>query len=212
MLNALGKKSLFGFLTCWMLLLLMACGETTTATTTTTVSSTGTTATTASTTTSGTLTTSDRLVTSISLDNPDPFYSGEFSFASVTVVVHYDDETTEDIPLSPSMLSVEVDQLGPGTHQVTVSYGGCETIMTLEILEPEPELFSLYFHLDDGILGEGVEESFWNLADGTQVTLPTPSKLGFEFLGWFTDPDFEYGPWFENYDIDSDQHFYARWE
>ena len=49
-----------------------------------------------------------------------------------------------------------------------------------------------------------------NKEEGSKYTLPTPSRDGYEFEGWYTDPSFSGSPATE-ITVSADVKFYAKW-
>lgn len=80
-----------------------------------------------------------------------------------------------------------------------------------EVKDPEPlEVYAITYVLDGGELVGEVPVEFTEL---DTVTLPVPTKEGFNFLGWFTDPEFSGEAVTEiPSGTKGDQTFYAKWE
>jgi uncharacterized repeat protein (TIGR02543 family) len=80
-----------------------------------------------------------------------------------------------------------------------------------EVKDPEaPVVYSITYVLNGGELAGEVPVEFTEL---DFVTLPIPTKEGFNFLGWFTDPEFG-GEAVTEIPVGTseDQTFYAKWE
>ena len=80
-----------------------------------------------------------------------------------------------------------------------------------EEIIPEPEEYSITYHLNDGTLPSGAPMVF--TSDDLPLTLPIPTKDGFTFLGWYLFDDFSGIAITEiSSGIEDDQEFYAKWE
>ncbi len=76
-----------------------------------------------------------------------------------------------------------------------------------------PPTWNLVFHLEGGTLEAGVAAEFLGLSDGANVDLPIPLRDGYEFYGWYTDPDtWNDGPYGNDFTVNQNGDFYARWE
>lgn len=71
--------------------------------------------------------------------------------------------------------------------------------------------YTITYHLNDGQNPNGTLVVFSE--DNLPYTLPTPTKEGFDFVGWFTDAEFSGTAVTEIISgTDSNQEFYAKWE
>lgn len=71
------------------------------------------------------------------------------------------------------------------------------------------ELRELHFVINGGVMDQPENDAYY---EGIIKPLPTPTKEGFEFLGWYTDDAFTTDPIrVQNGDIKGDQTYYAKW-
>ena len=104
-----------------------------------------------------------------------------------------------------------IKALAAGTFTLTVSAGDVETSKEINVKAgtEEPTMYSISYELNGGSATGAVVQY-----DGTKdVTLPTPTKEGYNFLGWYESADFS-GSKVEKIAAGSkgDKTFYAKWE
>ncbi len=104
-----------------------------------------------------------------------------------------------------------IKALAAGTFTLTVSAGDVETSKEINVKAgaEEPTMYSISYELNGGSVTGAVVQY-----DGTKdVTLPTPTKEGYNFLGWYESADFS-GSKVEKIAAGSkgDKTFYAKWE
>ena len=104
-----------------------------------------------------------------------------------------------------------IKALAAGTFTLTVSAGDVEASKEINVKEGEekPTMYSISYELNGGSATGAVVQY-----DGTKdVTLPTPTKEGYNFLGWYESADFS-GSKVEKIAAGSkgDKTFYAKWE
>ena len=111
--------------------------------------------------------------------------------------------------LNESNLTIKA--LAAGTFTLTVSAGDVETSKEINVKagEDKPTMYAISYELNGGSATGAVVQY-----DGTKdVTLPTPTKEGYNFLGWYESADFS-GSKVEKIAAGSkgDKTFYAKWE
>ena len=104
-----------------------------------------------------------------------------------------------------------IKALATGTFTLTVKVDGAEASKTITVKEGEeqPTIYTISYELNGGNASGAVVQY-----DGTKdVTLPTPTKDGYTFLGWYESADFS-GTKVEKIAAGStgDKTFYAKWE
>lgn len=76
-----------------------------------------------------------------------------------------------------------------------------------------PLTWDIVFHTEAGTLDSGIAAGFLDLNDGLTVDLPIPIRDGYEFYGWYVDPDtWTDGPYGQDLVVNENREFYARWE
>ena len=104
-----------------------------------------------------------------------------------------------------------IKALAAGTFTLTVSAGDVEASKEINVKagEEKPTMYAISYELNGGSATGAVVQY-----DGTKdVTLPTPTKEGYNFLGWYESADFS-GSKVEKIAAGSkgDKTFYAKWE
>lgn len=106
---------------------------------------------------------------------------GDFRFSDVRLIVERSDGSTYSLNLEPSMIEQDLTVIeSPGSHTFTIQYYDLTTTLTIDIIEPEPETFTVIFKDHDGtVLKEETIEY------GQPASPPDdPVRVGFVFLGW----------------------------
>ena len=104
-----------------------------------------------------------------------------------------------------------IKALAAGTFTLTVKVDGAEASKSITVKEGEeqPTIYTISYELNGGSASGAVVQY-----DGTKdVTLPTPTKDGYTFLGWYESADFS-GSKVEKVVAGStgNKKFYAKWE
>lgn len=113
----------------------------------------------------------------------DAFDVATFDVSQIYLIITYEDEETERISLSSTMIKAEdkVKLRVPGTHTITVTYKQRTTTFTLTLKEGIAGKYKVIFLNEDGTqIGETqyVEEG------GSAVSPPYPTKPEHVFDGW----------------------------
>lgn len=143
--------------------------------------------------------------------------------SDLTVLAHYDDGTTEEIPAQDYTLSPETVNGLSDSYTGTVSYtedGITRTAaFSVEIDLPKPlPRYTAAFELNGGTIipdGESSAQEQYRctVKSGTQITEPAnePVLEGYWFKGWFEDEALMKEAIFPQ-TVDSDRTYYAKWE
>lgn len=110
-------------------------------------------------------------------------YEGEFNEANITATVVYEDESTETITITDSMVSSKVINgqqwyKVPGTYAITVLFKGTTVDLTVKVL---PKYITVRFYDGDGSL-----ITKQSIKKGSDATAPNDGFgiEGMEFIGW----------------------------
>ena len=112
----------------------------------------------------------------------------------------------------------EIDMSVPGTKILTVTYNGLTaevelTVTSSPTTDPDKENYKVTFDLQGH--GTALEEysTYTVIPKGTTITRPTsPEAEGYQFTGWYKDPDCKTLWDFEKDTIEEDTTLYAGWE
>ena len=132
---------------------------------------------------------SDKKVSKIAVgSDPDKtaYVSGEaFSLEGGTIVVTYDDGSTEELPMTDDRLEIkEPGMTSSGTKTVSVKCGNASTRFTIKVADSN---FKVTYDLNyDG--APAVEAV--DVVKNQQAEAKTPARDGYSFVAWYTNPDF----------------------
>ena len=114
---------------------------------------------------------------------PTTIEAGEFDNAGITLIITYEDGTSEEMPVTSELIPENYHNYltTPGTYKITILFKGFETELTLTIVE-NITTFTVKFYDAYGKL-----ISIQNVEDGEDAIEPTElesSVSGYELVGW----------------------------
>lgn len=131
----------------------------------------------------------DKKVTKIAVgSDPDKtaYVSGEeFSLAGGTIIVTYDDGSTEELPMTADCFEIKGPGMSSsGTKTVSVKCGSASTRFTIKVADSN---FKVTYDLnyDGAPAAESVD-----VVKNQQAEQKAPTRDGYTFVAWYTDPDF----------------------
>lgn len=129
----------------------------------------------------------------------------EFSLEGGTVIVTYDDGTTDEVPMTAKGLSVkEPGMKASGTKTVSIKAGKKQARFTVDVANN-----SFIVTYDQNYEGAPAAEEV-ETVKGQKAEEKTPERDGYTFAGWYINPDFTEAYNFKN-DITGDLSLYALW-
>ncbi len=129
----------------------------------------------------------------------------EFTLEGGTIIVTYDDGTTDEIPMTaPSLTVKEPGMKAPGTKTVTIKAGKKSARFTVDVAN-NSYIVSYDHHYEGAPAVEAVETVKGQLAENK-----TPQRAGYTFAGWYADPDFTRAFDFAT-EITADTALFALW-
>ena len=129
----------------------------------------------------------------------------EFSLEGGTVIVTYDDGTTDEIPMSASGLSIkEPGMKASGTKTVTIKAGKKQARFTVDVAN-NSFLVTYDLNYEGAPKAEQVET-----VKGQKAEDKLPARDGYTFAGWYVNPDFT-APYNFKSDVAGDVNLYALW-
>lgn len=135
------------------------------------------------------------------------YYVGEaFSAAGGMITVHYEDNTTAEVPMTDSGVELtEPNMDKAGNKTITVSYGGKRARFSVSV---QNQGFKVTFDMNF----EGGENVTANVVKGTKVEKPAdPERAGYAFYNWYQDQDCTVLYDFEA-PVTADTTVYAAWK
>lgn len=141
-----------------------------------------------------------------SLPDKTAYVVGEtFSLEGGTVVVAYDDGTTDEVPMTASGLKIkEPGMKASGTKTVTIKAGKKSARFTVEVANNS---FAVVYHPNY----DGAEAETLEVVKGQRAEEKTPAREGYAFVGWYVDPDFTAAYDFAG-EVAADVNLYALWK
>lgn len=135
------------------------------------------------------------------------YVSGEeFSLEGGSIVVTYDDGTTAELPMTADCFSVkEPGMKSSGTKTVTIKCDKKSARFTVEVADSN---FAVTY--DQNYEGAPEAETV-EVVKGQKAENTVPEREGYEFVGWYTDPDFTRAYDFEA-EITGNVSLYALWK
>lgn len=135
------------------------------------------------------------------------YVSGEeFSLEGGTIVVTYDDGSTQDLPMTADCFEIkEPGMTSSGTKTVSVKCGSKSTRFTIQVADSN---FKVTYDLnyDGAAAAETVD-----VVKGQKAEKTAPARDGYTFFAWYTDPDFTQVFDFET-PVTGDVDLYALWK
>ncbi len=131
---------------------------------------------------------------------------GSHEYDDYAIVAYWPSGQKRLVPFTMDMLSAS-DQAKfaiPGKHVLTVSYKGSATTLKIEVI-----LYHLVTFVTNG--APAIDE-LAGIRDQAEIVLPVPAREGYEFLGWYREPDFSGNPLPATLIVTEDLVLYARWE
>lgn len=131
----------------------------------------------------------DKKVTKIAVGSePDKtaYVSGEeFSLEGGSIIVTYDDGSTEELPMTADCFEIkEPGMTSSGTKTVSVKCGSASTRFTIKVADSN---FKVTYDLNYD--GASAAESV-DVVKNQQAEQKTPTRDGYTFVAWYTNPDF----------------------
>lgn len=141
--------------------------------------------------------------------NPDKtaYVSGEtFSLEGGTIIVTYDDGSTEELPMTSDCFEIkEPGMTSSGTKTVSIKYGSASTRFTIKVADSN---FKVSYDLNyEGAPAAEVTDVVKN----QQAEEKAPVRDGYTFVAWYTDPDFTQAFDFST-PITEDVSLFALWQ
>lgn len=129
----------------------------------------------------------------------------EFSLEGGTIVVTYDDGTTDEIPMTaPSIKTKEPGMKASGNKTVTMKVGGKNVRFSVSVAN-NAYVVSYNLNYEGAPEAEQVET-----VKGEQAEDKQPTRDGYTFIGWYTDADYTQAFNFKT-PITADVALYALW-
>ncbi|MFW5780766.1 MAG: leucine-rich repeat protein, partial [Bacillota bacterium] len=126
------------------------------------------------------------MITEIEVDQTtvsEEYDVSDFEISSIMLIVTYEDEQTESIPLDKTMIKAE-DQVKfavPGDHTITITYKQRSTTFTLKMREGISGKYTVIFQNQDE---EQIGQTQYIEPGGTAESPPIPTKADHIFDGW----------------------------
>lgn len=135
------------------------------------------------------------------------YVSGEeFSLEGGSIIVTYDDGTTAELPMDADCFSVkEPGMKSSGTKTVTIKCNKKSARFTVEVADSN---FAVTY--DQNYEG-APEAEIMEVVKGQKAENIVPEREGYEFVGWYINPDFTEAYDFEK-DITENVSLYALWK
>lgn len=152
---------------------------------------------------------SKKTVTKIEIGSmPDKvaYVVGEkFSLEGGTVIVTYDDGTTDEVPMTAKDLKVKEPGLkASGTKTVTIKAGKKQARFTVDVAN-NSYVVTYDLNYDGAPAAEQVET-----VKGQKAENKTPARDGYTFAGWYVDADFT-APYDFKAEVVGDTNLFALW-
>lgn len=133
-------------------------------------------------------------------------------------VTYYNSDGTAETVTDYTTNANEIDMSVQGTKILTVTYNGLTaevelTVTSSTTTDPDKENYKVTFDLQGH--GTALEEysTYTAIPKGTTITRPTPPEAeGYQFTGWYKDPDCKTLWDFEKDTIEEDTTLYAGWK